>query len=160
MIARLGTGYLLDRLFAPRVAILTFGCAAAGIGLVLFGGATYLTLAGAFLIGLGIGGEVDIIPYLISRYFGLRAFAQILGVAFAIFVLSGAAGPLLMGVGFDRSGSYRGVLLVFLAAILLSAWLMARLGPYRFAAPVTGATVPAELSNPARLRSPSIGEID
>lgn len=146
MIARLGTGYLLDRLFAPRVAILTFGCAAAGIGLVLFGSTTYLALAGAFLIGLGIGGEVDIIPYLISRYFGLRAFAQILGVAFAIFVLSGAVGPLLMGAGFDRSGSYRGILLVFVGTILFSAWLVARLGPYRFSAQVRGGDVPAELS--------------
>jgi MFS family permease len=134
LIGRLGAGYLLDRLFAPRVAAIFFACAAAGIGLFLKGGETSSAFGGAFLMGLGLGAEVDIIPYLIGRYFGLRAFAQISGVAFACFVLAGAVGPLLMGAGFDLTGSYRGVLAIFVAATVLAALLMTTLGPYRYRA--------------------------
>jgi MFS family permease len=134
LIGRLGTGYLLDRFFAPRIAAIFFACVAAGIGLFLKGGETPWAFAGAFLVGLGLGAEVDIIPYSIGRYFGLRAFAQICGVAFACFILAGAVGPLLMGAGFDLTGSYRGVLMVFVAATALAALLMTTLGPYRYRA--------------------------
>ena len=78
-----------------------------------------------------MGAEGDIIAYLVSRYFGLRAFGEIYGYAFAAFTLGGVVGPLLMGVGFDSMGSYRLVLGVFVVATLIAAGLMTRLGPYR-----------------------------
>ena len=65
-----------------------------------------------------------------SRYFGLRAFGEIYGYAFAAFTLGGVVGPLLMGMGFDSTGSYGLVLSVFVVATLLAAGLMTRLGPY------------------------------
>ena len=37
-----------------------------------------------------MGAEVDIIAYLTGRYFGLRAFGEIYGYAFATYVLAGA----------------------------------------------------------------------
>jgi MFS family permease len=131
LIGRVFTGYLLDRLFAPRVAAAFFGAAALGIGL-LWLGTTTLAFAGAFLVGLGLGAEVDIIAYLTSRYFGLRAFGQIYSWAFAAFALAGALGPLIMGASFDRTGSYRGALVTFLAVTLVAGVLMTRLGPYRY----------------------------
>jgi cyanate permease len=71
---------------------------------------------------------------LVGRYFGLRAFGEIYGYAFASFVLAGALGPWLMGAGFDRFGSYRLILVGFFLATLLAVFLMGRLGPYRFRA--------------------------
>jgi MFS family permease len=133
LLGRVGTGYLLDRLFAPRVAAIFFAGAALGIGL-LWLGTTPLAFAGAFLVGLGLGAEVDLIAYLVSRYFGLRDFGKVYSSAFAAFVLAGALGPLLMGASFDRTGSYRGALIAFLAATLVAAALMTRLGPYRYRA--------------------------
>jgi MFS family permease len=130
LLGRVGTGYLLDRLFAPRVAAVFFGGAALGISL-LWLGTTPVAFAGAFLVGLGLGAEVDLIAYLISRYFGLRAFARVYSSAFAAFALAGALGPLIMGASFDWTGSYRIALLTFLAATLVAAVLMTRLGPYR-----------------------------
>jgi nitrate/nitrite transporter NarK len=127
------TGYLLDRLFAPRVAAAFFGAAALGI-VLLWLGTTPIAFAGGFLVGLGLGAEVDIIAYLTSRYFGLRAFGQIYSWAFAAFALAGALGPLLMGASFDRTGSYHGALATFLAATLVATVLMTRLGPYRYRA--------------------------
>jgi MFS family permease len=132
MIGRVGTGYLLDRFFAPRVATLFFGCVAAGIGLLLRGGTSPVAFLGAFLIGLGLGAEVDIIPYVIGRYFGLRSFAQIYSVALGVFILAGAFGPLVMGAGYDFTGSYNVPLAALLTSTLVAAVLMTRLGPYRY----------------------------
>jgi cyanate permease len=134
LLGRVGTGYLLDRFFAPRVAAVFFGSAAVGIALLWIGSATAILFAGALFVGLGLGAEVDLIAYLISRYFGLRAFGRIYSSVFSAFALAGALGPLIMGVGFDLTGSYRGPLASFFAATLVAAVLMTRLGPYRYRA--------------------------
>lgn len=134
LIGRVGTGYFLDRFFAPRLAAFFFGGAALGIGLLWMSRTPGITLAGAFLIGLGLGAEVDIIAYLISRYFGLHSFGKIYGFAIGAFLLAGALGPVLMGEAFDSTGSYRGPLAAFLAATLIAAVVMTCLGPYRYPA--------------------------
>ena len=133
MIGRIGTGYLLDRTFAARLASILFAVSALGIALLLLGNRA-TAFAAAFLVGLGLGAEVDLMPYLASRYFGLRDFGKVYSSLFAAFALAGALGPLIMGAGFDRAGSYRGPLIVFLAATLLASVLMTRLGPYRYRA--------------------------
>jgi MFS family permease len=134
LFGRVGTGYLLDRFFAPKVATVLFGGAAVGIGLLWMGNAAAILFVGAFFVGLGLGAELDLIAYLISRYFGLHAFGKVYGSAIAAFLLAGALGPLIMGVAFDLTGSYRAPLASFLAATLLATVLMTRLGPYRYRA--------------------------
>lgn len=132
LLGRVGTGYLLDRFFAPRVAALLFGGATLGISLLWLGGATGMVLTGAFLVGLGLGAEVDIIAYLIGRYFGLRSFGTLYSFAFGAFLLAGALGPFAMGAGFDLTGSYRAPLAGLFTSTLLATVLMTRLGPYPY----------------------------
>jgi len=132
LMGRAGTGYLLDRFFAPRLAALFFGGAAFGIGLLWAGTATPLALVGAFLVGLGLGAEVDIIAYLMSRYFGLRSFGKLYSFGFGAFVLAGALGSLAMGAGFDLTGSYRAPLSALFISTLVATVPMTRLGPYRY----------------------------
>jgi MFS family permease len=132
LLGRVGTGYFLDRFFAPRVAALFFGGAAVGIGLLWMGSTAAVLFVGALFIGLGLGAELDLIAYLVSRYFGLRAFGRVYSSAFAAFALAGALGPLIMGAGFDLTGSYRAPLASFLAATLAATGLTTRLGPYRY----------------------------
>jgi MFS family permease len=134
VVARVGTGYLLDKFFAPRLAAFFFCGAAMGIALLMFGAAGKIALGAAFLIGMGMGAEGDIIAYSVSRYFGLKAFGTAYGYAFGSFVIAGAAGTLLMGVGFDFTRSYTVPLAGFFVAMLTAAGLMLRLGPYRYAA--------------------------
>jgi MFS family permease len=131
LLGRVCTGYLLDHLFAPRIAAAFFSGAALGIVMLWLGGPP-VAFAGAFLVGLGLGAEVDLIAYLTSRYFGLRAFGKVYSSIFAAFALASALGPLLMGARFDRTGSYRGPLVAFLIASVIAAVLMTCLGPYRF----------------------------
>jgi MFS family permease len=129
-----GTGYLLDRFFAPKVAAVFFGGAAVGICLLWIGSTAAILFTGALFVGLGLGSELDLIAYLISRYFGLRAFGRVYSSAFAAFALAAALGPLIMGAGFDLTGSYRAPLIAFLAATVIGAVLMTRLGPYKYRA--------------------------
>jgi nitrate/nitrite transporter NarK len=85
----------------------------------------------ALLVGLGQGSEFDILPYAISRYFGLRALGEIYGYAFAAITLGASLGPLVMGVSFDTTGSYSLALVSFAGATFAAAGLMTCLGPYR-----------------------------
>jgi MFS family permease len=130
LIGRVFTGYFLDRFFGPYVAMLLFSGVAVGISLFWTGAGGSLILLAVFLVGLGMGAEADIIAYLTSRYFGLRSFGEIYGYLFATFTLAGALGPVLMGAGYDRLGSYRAPLLLFLTATLVATALLTRLGPY------------------------------
>jgi MFS family permease len=129
---RAGSGYLLDRFFAPRVAAFIFGCAAAGIGLLRIAGSAGLAFAAAFLIGIGLGAEVDIMAYLTGRYFGLRSFGTIYGFTFAGFGMAGGLGAYMMGAAFDATGSYKLALALFCIVTLIGAALLIRLGPYRY----------------------------
>jgi len=151
VIGRLGSGYLLDRFFAPRVAILFYGATALGMAILCVGTGGTLPLIAAFLIGLGLGAEVETMGYLISRYFGLRAFGSAYGHAFGAFMISGATGVLLMGAGYDRFHSYTIPLACFCAAIIVGLVLLTRLGPYRFGveAETSRPTEPVEVASGA-----------
>jgi cyanate permease len=129
---RLSAGYLLDRLFAPRVAILFYSATALGIAILCTGTNGTLALIAAFLVGLGMGAEVETMGYMISRYFGLAAFGTAYGHAFAAFMIAGSAGVYLMGAGYDRFHSYTIPLAALCAAMVLALVLLSRLGPYRY----------------------------
>jgi MFS family permease len=133
LVGRAGTGFFLDRFFAPYVAMIILAMAASGIALLWTGATGAPALTGAFLVGLGFGAEVDIIAFLTGRYFGLRAMGTAFGFAFGAFVLSSGLGPLMMGLAFDRTGSYRTPLAGFFFATVIAIALIGRLGPYRFA---------------------------
>jgi MFS family permease len=129
---RAGTGYFLDRYFGPHVALTLFAIAALGMALLATGVTGGLAILSVFLVGLAFGAELDIIAYLVSRYFGLRTLGVTFGVAFGSFVLAGGIGPLLMGFAFDQTGSYRAPIAGFSIATILGAVMLGRLGPYRF----------------------------
>ncbi len=133
-VARIGIGYLLDVFFAASVAAWMFTASTLGLSM-LFVPITgvhlgFLPYAAAFLIGVGEGAQLDVIPYMVSRYFGLTAFAEIYGYLFAVFTLGGVVGPILMGQAFDALSSYGLILAAFAIATLAAAALMTRLGPY------------------------------
>ena len=72
------TGWLLDRFIAPRVAMTLLLLAALGAFILSFAHTMFMAVAGASLIGFGMGGESDVTPWLIARYFGLRSFSTLL----------------------------------------------------------------------------------
>jgi cyanate permease len=134
LFGRTGSGYFLDRFFAPRVCAVLFGQSALAVALLASGASGPLGILAGFMVGLSFGGEVEVIAFLVSRYFGLRSFGLAYGVGFSSFVLAGAAGTYFMGAGFDRTHSYTAPLIFFFFLMIVAAFLFTRLGPYRFAA--------------------------
>jgi len=92
--------------------------------------ATEASLLASLLIGVGLGGELDITPFLLSRYFGLRAVSTLYGFAWTAMGMAGAVGPFLMGRAFDQTGSYDGVLQWLSVSTLAAAILMLILPSY------------------------------
>jgi len=131
LLGRVTCGILLDRFFAPYVGASFFGAAAIGILLLWLEVQGVAAFFAAFLVGLVMGAEVDVIAYLVSRYFGLRSFGEIYGYGFSLYLLGGMVGPPLMGANFEALGSYSEVLLGMLGAVLVAAVLMTRLGEYQ-----------------------------
>jgi len=128
------SGYCLDRFFGPYVAIFCVAVAIIGIGLLGSGAGGAVPIAGTILCGFANGAEGNLLPYFVSRYFGLRSFGQIFGYLFAVFMISVGVGPLLLGFSFDRWHSYGPMLVAFEFALLIACAIFLRLGPYRFPA--------------------------
>ncbi|MBK9168201.1 MAG: MFS transporter [Bryobacterales bacterium] len=123
---RLLTGWLLDKWRASGVSSILFACGAAGLLGLAVDGSGALAFVSVALIGIGMGAEADVIPYLISRHFDIGSFSELYGVSFSAFALAGAIGPMAMGRAFDVAGSYNPVLLAFSGAALLAALLIGR----------------------------------
>ncbi len=134
---RILTGLLLDRLFGPRVGLMLGASMAAGIATLAAAHSAAQGLLAAALIGFGLGGEADITPYLLTRYFGLRAFSALYGLTWTAYAIAGAIGPVIMGRAFDLSGSYAVLLAVLASGVLASALLFLLLPRYPATAPAT-----------------------
>jgi hypothetical protein len=84
----------------------------------------YSLAAGSFaaaLIGVGAGGEAAITPYLLTRYFGLRAFSALYGLTWTFYAAAGTTGPVILGRAFDSTGSYTSLLVVLAGALSVAA---------------------------------------
>jgi MFS family permease len=139
IIGRLTAGYALDRIFAPYVTVFFFVCPMTGIALLVFGGSTGMAFVGSMLLGVAIGADLDLVPFLVTRYCGLRSFGQLYGIVFSAFLVGSALGPTLLGVTFDLRGSYRVMLISFEPLLAIGAILLLRLGPYSFPVHTLGA---------------------
>lgn len=126
------TGSLVDRFWAPGIAFL-FACGSAvGTAMLALNPAlsgSSATLA-VLLVGLGLGAEIDVVAYMVARYFGLRSFSTIYGLTVFFIALSSALGASLLGFAFDRSGGYDGGLLAIAASFFAAGCLYLLLGPY------------------------------
>ncbi len=123
---RLLTGWFLDRWASSRVCFLLFACGACGLLALALRAGTGWAFASVALIGVGMGAEADVIPYLISRHFSMDSFSELYGYSFSAFALAGALGPLLMGRAFDLAGSYDPVLGILAAAGFTAAFLIGK----------------------------------
>jgi MFS family permease len=127
---RLATGWLVDRFFAPYVSLILLLGAAAGTWLLAGAASLPAGVLAAVLIGFSMGGEADVVPYLVARYFGLRSFSVLYALTWTFYAVAGAIGPVLMGKAFDLTGSYERLLFWLAVATLAIAPLMLVLPRY------------------------------
>lgn len=121
VLGRVAVGWLLDRFFGARVAFVVSLITAAGIFLLAHASSFPAGCFAAALIGVGAGGEAAITPYLLTRYFGLRAFSTLYGLTWTFYAAAGAIGPVILGRAFDLTGSYTSLLVVLAGALALAA---------------------------------------
>lgn len=139
---RIGVGWLLDRFFGARVALLVNLVTAAGIFLLAKAASFPAGCLAAALIGVGAGGEAAITPYLLTRYFGLRSFSTLYGLTWTFYAAAGAIGPVILGRAFDATGSYTSLLSVLAIALAIAAGMNLFLPKY----PASRASALAELA--------------
>jgi cyanate permease len=121
LLCRIVVGWLLDRFFGPRVALVINLITALGIFLLARATSFPAGCFAAALIGVGTGGEAAITPYLLTRYFGLRAFSTLYGLTWTFYAAAGAIGPVILGRAFDATGSYTALLTLLATALGLAA---------------------------------------
>jgi MFS family permease len=130
-VGRIFTGYLLDRMFGPTVAMVMFAAPAIACVLILIAGNNILICAIAIIVfGLAAGAEFDIAAYFVARYFGRKNYGAIYGLLYTIFVVGSAATPPLAGAVFDKYGTYDPALMAGIAIFIVAAILCGTLGPY------------------------------
>lgn len=126
-VSRILIGYLVDRFFAPRVAMLFFALSVVGFALLSISSSIGFMYMAAVMVGLSLGAEIDLLAYLAGKYFGLRSFGEIYGLLFIGVLVGSATGPMAFGFGFEATGSYSGILTVAifvnLAALILTSQL-------------------------------------
>lgn len=133
--SRMIVGLALDRLFAPRISIAICLVAAAGNLVFLLQGVPAATFT-AIAIGLALGAELDLMGFLVARYFGLAQFGKIYGWLYFAFIFASGIGPLWVGAVRDATGSYDLALLASIVGLVVSCGgflLMPRYpdGPHR-----------------------------
>jgi fucose permease len=119
LVGRLLMGWLADRWPKKYVMLLIYAIVAATIPLLVFGPSRSAIFAGAFLFGIGLGGDYMIIPLMAAELFGLRILGRVMGIVLTADGVGEAVMPMLVAGVRDRTGSYAGgfTLLVALAAL-------------------------------------------
>ena len=130
VLGRIGVGWLLDRFFGARVAFVITLSTASGVFLLARAKSFPEGCVAAALIGIGAGGEAAITPYLLTRYFGLRAFSTLYGLTWTFYAAAAAVGPVILGRAFDSTGSYASLLIILAAALALAAAMNLALPKY------------------------------
>lgn len=100
------SGYIADR--ARDVRVLQIFYAAPLAGLLLMATTTWAPALGlgAALIGIGMSSSTGLSAFLTTRYFGLKTSAEVFGIILGMTMISLGAAPVLIGLGYDATGSY------------------------------------------------------
>ncbi len=144
-------GYVMDRtrtskIAAPFALLGTLGMWVEWMAWSNSGGFPLLLL-GVTLCAFALGVALPIQAYFFTRYFGLKAFAEVYGLCLAIQQLASGFGPPLVGTIFDRTGSYNLVILFLAIAYLIQAICVLILGPYRYSLDVHEKAATSDVRN-------------
>lgn len=129
---RVITGTALDYLPGHLIAAISFGLPV--LGLLLLASpmnAPLVIIAGVALVAVGFGGEGDIIPFLVTKHFGIRIYSTVLGMLSAAMGGAIGFGNLLLSAIFQAGGSYNTYLLMAAAAAFAGSAMFLLLGAKR-----------------------------
>lgn len=125
VIARVSAGWLIDRMPAHLVGAVMFMVAVVGSFALLDGDPGFaLKIFAVVCFGATIGAEFDVVLYLISRHFGLKAMGSLMGAVLSAGALGGAIAPWVAGRIHDETGSYDGLLWTIIVLMTVNAAAM------------------------------------
>jgi MFS family permease len=106
ILGRVAIGWLMDRFWAPGIAALALTPSALAC-LIFMNGSSYpeLILA-ASLVGLAAGAELNMLAYLVTRYFGMRHYGRTYGLLYCLVSISAGIGPVAFARVYDLTKSY------------------------------------------------------
>lgn len=133
VVGRVATGWLMDRFFAPHVALVFLIPAIVGMALLAMGVSGPVAFAAAILIGLATGAEVDVLAYLTGRYFGLKHFGSIYATFFSVYAIGTSTGSYMTAAIAAQTKGYTMALWVLAALLGLAAVLLTRLPRFQVA---------------------------
>lgn len=123
-------GFLMDRFFAPRVAVAFLLGPLIGCGVLASGVGGTPALVAALTVGLAAGAEVDVLAFLTARYLGRRAYASLYMYSYVAWSTGSGFGPILAARISDTTGSYSAALWAYAAIFAVASLLLLSLGPY------------------------------
>lgn len=125
------SGVLVDRFWAPAVAFTLNILPAIGCLVLLQADVPPALFYGSvILIGLGQGAEIDIVAFMIARYFGLNSYSSIYGLSTMCIALGVAVGSSLIGQAYDLFGNYNIALICCSISFALAAVFYLAMGRY------------------------------
>lgn len=128
---RVGTGFLLDRFWAPLVTLPLLSAPAIACWLLAGDGLTAgFAVMSAVILGLATGAETDLIAFLAGRYFGMAHYGRIYGMLYVPFGLASSVSPAVYGWVRDTTGDYDAMLYVAIGLFIGGAVLLLGLGRY------------------------------
>jgi MFS family permease len=128
---RIITGMLLDRFWAPIVALPILSLPAVSYLLIADTSLALGTaMAAAWLLGFAAGAESDLIAYLAGRYFGMRNYGKIYGMLYMPFGIASAISPAVYGWVRDATGQYDAILHTAAGCFVFGAAILLALGRY------------------------------
>lgn len=124
IMGRLLCGIALDRYPSHWVATIAMGLPGVGLGLLATGTSeTAFVFAAVLCVGVALGAEIDVLAYLVGRFFSLRVFSSVQGLLMGGLAFSVASGALILSVVLDFSGRYTAFLVFCSASALVGSFL-------------------------------------
>jgi sugar phosphate permease len=140
LVGRLLMGWLADRWAKKHVMLLVYALVAATIPLLAFAPTPALIHVGAFLFGIGLGGDYMIIPLMAAELFGLKVLGRLMGIILTADGVAEATVPMGVAALRDASGSYSPGFLFLVALAAVGAAGVALLPHGRRAEPAAAAS--------------------
>lgn len=133
MVGRIAGGYLIDRFWAPLIALFLLILPAISCYLLMQPSYTFMVAAIAILlIGLAAGAEQDLMAFLVARYFGMKSYGVIYGCMYGAFALGAGMGPYIFGRAFAQTGTYDGMIFYAGIGFVCGSIPLLLLGKYRY----------------------------
>jgi len=126
-------GGLIDRTTSPKLIAPMFLTAAGGLWLMLHAHSQPMLVLAGMMMGVGAGADYTVLPYLLSRYFGLKELGAISGIAYSGALVFGAIMPLFLNGVFDLTGNYNAAVYTIAGILLYSGVAILTFGRYRYA---------------------------